>query len=768
MQDILKKATEKPFLYSKNNIVNEVNKDFINLTGYSNNELIGKTLAEISTMLRVDSQVCIESIEDKYSCFIFTKEYEPIEVTIHCENFNYKNEKTYFFKEKSDSNIKERFKYIEHVNSANEIGFAIYSLPDLTVLRMNNKYLEFIDAPHNKRGSVVGKNRVEIIPGFEGNNLQKVLLSNIKTGKPSFEKEIKCEHFERGTTYWDISLVPIFIDEKVKYVIETATEVTEKVVSRNLVEKQKEEFEAIIKSISDQVIFVDKNGKYTEINKPDINNHLYDSKPLKDNKTSYGKGEYFDINGDVILFENAPVQRVIRGEKVSGYIFAWKYNNVTTYSEVTGTPIYDEYGNFIKGVMVYNDVTERIRNQENLFLKAQYETLKTVIEHLDLRCTIASYPDFNIKYINNKEYGDLKKINLNPELLSIMGKSIFNIFKYNMYEKTQLEIKLQDLIEKKSNSCFYYRKQIENGKEKFFKIMCQPIVGLNNMVSEVIFITIDITKEVKAKNKMQKTLKIQDEMFSNISHELKTPLNVIFSTNQLMEFYSKKDSLEANKEKFSKGINIIKQNCYRFTKLINNIIDTSKIESGFLKLNLSNENIVNITEDIVQSISDYIKAKGLNIIFDTNTEEKIIACDTDKIERIILNLISNAIKFTNANGSIFVKLIDKHDTVEIYVKDTGIGMNQEHLNNIFKRFHQVDKSLSRNAEGSGIGLFLVKSIVELHGGKISVESKQGEGSIFKIELPSKIIEKSKVTRKNKSMNSKIEMINVEFSDIYKR
>ena len=93
-------------------------------------------------------------------------------------------------------------------------------------------------------------------------------------------------------------------------------------------------------------------------------------------------------------------------------------------------------------------------------------------------------------------------------------------------------------------------------------------------------------------------------------------------------------------------------------------------------------------------------------------------------------------------------------------------MDKKHLNNIFKRFHQVDKSLSRNAEGSGIGLFLVKSIVKLHGGKISAESKLNEGSIFKIELPARRIKNPKVIEQSKPMNSKIEMINIEFSDIY--
>lgn len=93
-------------------------------------------------------------------------------------------------------------------------------------------------------------------------------------------------------------------------------------------------------------------------------------------------------------------------------------------------------------------------------------------------------------------------------------------------------------------------------------------------------------------------------------------------------------------------------------------------------------------------------------------------------------------------------------------------MDKKHLENIFKRFHQVDKSLSRNTEGSGIGLFLVQSIVKLHGGEISVESKSNEGSIFKIKIPARTIETPKVIEERKSMNSKIEMINIEFSDIY--
>lgn len=143
----------------------------------------------------------------------------------------------------------------------------------------------------------------------------------------------------------------------------------------------------------------------------------------------------------------------------------------------------------------------------------------------------------------------------------------------------------------------------------------------------------------------------------------------------------------------------------------------------------------------------------------------MIACDPDKMERIILNLISNAIKFSSKGGEIFVDLKDKDKFIEISVKDNGVGIQKNNLELIFDRFKQVDKSLSRNAEGTGIGLSLVKSIVELQGGSISVESEYGKGSKFIVKLPS-----GKVLKENKIYNNEVKSgdqnIRVELSDVY--
>jgi len=267
------------------------------------------------------------------------------------------------------------------------------------------------------------------------------------------------------------------------------------------------------------------------------------------------------------------------------------------------------------------------------------------------------------------------------------------------------------------------------------------------------------------KNDFEETLEMNDKLFVNMSHELNTPLNIIYSSAQLMELYITNDSIETDKVKIIKCVNSIKQNCFRLRKLVNNLLDLSEIKTGSLNLNLSNENIVEVIENMVQLSAEFLSGMKLNLIFDSNVEEKIIAFDVEKIERVILNLISNAIKFSNPGEKIFINLIDKCETVEISVKDNGIGMEKLFQERIFERFSQVDKSLSRSAEGSGIGLSFVKSIIDMHDGRVSVESKVGEGSVFKFELPNKTLDESNNPFKFTNYNDKIEMISIELSDI---
>lgn len=262
--------------------------------------------------------------------------------------------------------------------------------------------------------------------------------------------------------------------------------------------------------------------------------------------------------------------------------------------------------------------------------------------------------------------------------------------------------------------------------------------------------------------------KLKTEFFANLSHEFRTPLNVMLSTLQLLNLIGSNKTNTDSKDKISKYYNIMKQNCYRLLRLVNNLIDITKIDAEYFKLNLKNENIISTIEDITLSVTDYAKNKGLDIIFDTNVEEKTMACDADKIERIMLNLLSNAIKFTSSGGSIFVNILDKDSSIIVSVRDTGVGIPKDKQLSIFKRFVQVDKSLSRKREGSGIGLSLVKSLVELHNGSIKINSEYGKGSEFIIELPVKVLPESENVTSDEDLakESNIQRIKIEFSDIY--
>ncbi|MCT4592828.1 MAG: transporter substrate-binding domain-containing protein [Anaeromicrobium sp.] len=262
--------------------------------------------------------------------------------------------------------------------------------------------------------------------------------------------------------------------------------------------------------------------------------------------------------------------------------------------------------------------------------------------------------------------------------------------------------------------------------------------------------------------------RLKTELFSNISHEFRTPLNIILGSIQLLNRTYDKSRQGLNYEYYKKYSDIMKQNCYRQIRLINNLIDITRIDSGFLKMKFKNHNIVEVVENITLSVAAYIEIKEVNIIFDTDTEEKLISCDADNMERVILNLLSNAIKFTRPNDSIYVNVYDRDDKVCISVKDTGVGIPKEKQKIIFERFRQAQPLFHREREGSGIGLSLVKSIIELHGGRIYLNGEYELGSEFVIEIPANVEETEEwdLAKNPHCKEDKVEMINIEFSDIY--
>ena len=290
-------------------------------------------------------------------------------------------------------------------------------------------------------------------------------------------------------------------------------------------------------------------------------------------------------------------------------------------------------------------------------------------------------------------------------------------------------------------------------------------IELNNILNNQVNNLMGFEKKY---NEIKEIEKAKTQFFANLSHEIKTPINIIYSCFQLLDINKEKGETELWNS-YNKYYGTIKQNCYRLLRLVNNLVDITKIDSGFMKLNFINYEIVSLVEDITLSIVPYVESKNITVLFDTYVEELVIKCDPESLERVILNLLSNAVKFSNENGNITVLLDANKDFVIIKVKDDGIGIAPEVSDYVFERFAQEDKSFNRKKEGSGIGLSLVKSLVELHGGVVYLEKSVEQGCEFVIKLPNKILDESKNEEiKSIDIDNKplIQKVNIEFSDIY--
>lgn len=261
---------------------------------------------------------------------------------------------------------------------------------------------------------------------------------------------------------------------------------------------------------------------------------------------------------------------------------------------------------------------------------------------------------------------------------------------------------------------------------------------------------------------------IKGELLACTSNEFKTPVNTILYAVELLQDQLHNHINEKPQEiDFEKYMELIKQNAYRLIKLINNLVDSNSIEAGQYELELGNYNIVKVIREILESVEEYVYTKGIELNFKTSEEEVLLSCDPEKIERIMLNLVSNAIKYSKEEGRIQVELKTSEEYIFICVRDNGQGIPKEKLDIIFERFSQVDDGLTRKTEGSGIGLSIVKSLVEMHEGMISVDSHLNEGTEFIVQLPIRLKEQPIKSENDKLYkNNKKEVWHIEFADIY--
>ena len=376
------------------------------------------------------------------------------------------------------------------------------------------------------------------------------------------------------------------------------------------------------------------------------------------------------------------------------------------------------------------------------------EILNNSSEHIVFKDVNGIYLDCNDSF--------LKDLNVKRE--DIIGKANCNVKALSSINDSSIKTDLAVINEKKR---IIYTQEINIDEQvKEFEIIKEPFLDSYGNVAGVIATGRDVSHRSEVE-------RLRLEFFANLSHELRTPLNLIFSSLQTIELIEK-DLLKKN-NRLKNYIEIINQNSKRLLKLVNNLIDSTKFDCGYYEYNPQNDNIVHFIENISMSVAEFAKQNDITLIFDTYVEEKIMAFDLEKLERTMLNLLSNSIKYTNSPGKIEVLLKDCGETFNITVKDNGIGIPDDKLKIIFERYKQVESRLRKRSEGSGIGLSIVKDLINIQGGIIEVKSEVGVGSEFTIKLPVSILSNEEYLNKvdyNEVSNGMVTRMNIEFSDIY--
>lgn len=298
----------------------------------------------------------------------------------------------------------------------------------------------------------------------------------------------------------------------------------------------------------------------------------------------------------------------------------------------------------------------------------------------------------------------------------IIGKKIIELIKDSKINNIFNEVFKQGLLQET---------EVEVENNKILKVTATPIIN-NNVVEDCFVIITDITQ-------IKKIEQMGSDFVSNVTHELKTPLTSIKGFIETL-----KDGAFEDKEVAYKFLGIIDTECERLSSLINDILQLSELQNRKRDVNLNWNYIQEIIPEVISFLEGHAQKKNINLSFDVQNDIPLMLINKNRIRQMLINIIENAIKYTQPGGEVFVLTKQDEQNVVISVKDNGIGISEQALSRLFERFYRADKGRSRSQGGTGLGLSIVKHIVDLYDGKIEVKSEVEKGTEFIITLPIKV------------------------------
>lgn len=267
-------------------------------------------------------------------------------------------------------------------------------------------------------------------------------------------------------------------------------------------------------------------------------------------------------------------------------------------------------------------------------------------------------------------------------------------------------------------------------EQRFLDFVYQPIFDVDTKVCGIFAHGVDITEQVHGRREAENANRAKDEFLATLSHELRTPLSAIMGWTHLLQ------SGDSSPEELALGLSTIERNARAQSQLIEDILDVSRMIAGKMTLEFQPVRISEVIEEALGNILPAAQAKNVQIECRVHDEEFFVSGARVRLQQIVWNLLSNALKFTPEAGAIQVRLEKTDNFLNIVVSDTGIGMTPEMLPRVFDRFRQADSSASRTQGGLGLGLAIVRHLAELHGGTVRAHSHGlGKGALFTVRLP---------------------------------
>ncbi|WP_088103794.1 two-component system histidine kinase PnpS [Halalkalibacter urbisdiaboli] len=368
----------------------------------------------------------------------------------------------------------------------------------------------------------------------------------------------------------------------------------------------------------------------------------------------------------------------------------------------------DEIGQMTRSMNVLAYNLEQITNRN----QAQQERMETLIENMGSGLIL----------INSR--GDITLINRTCQHIFQENTDLWLNHLYHDVIKHKEIIKIVQTILLTEDK---QRKQIHfpiNLEIRHFDVYGAPVISNNGIVKGIVLVFHDITE-------LKKLEQVRKDFVANVSHELKTPVTSIRGFSETLL-----DGAMEEPELREKFINIIWKESERLQGLIHDLLELSKIEQSYFKLNWQPTDLGEIVSDVFMILSEKSEKKGISLELRAEGNFELDG-DPERLKQIIINLVNNGIMYTPSGGTVLIQLEETEELIELQVSDTGIGISEQELPRIFERFYRVDRARSRNSGGTGLGLAIVKHLVEAHHGKINVESKIGEGTRFIIQFKRK-------------------------------